>query len=230
MSFAMTFSPSPYPKPPRQLHDPDYVRPVDTRYVDPLEVIWLATATRLGLTIRRDPNVFSMTDGTGMLWFSTKEHLDEDDNLGQMLFHELCHWVTSGVESFAQRDWGFPTDDVTLPLEHATLRLQAWWSGRHGLRAWMYPTGGYRQYAERIPHDPTQPLDDSPWEAEVRALTLRAIERAHAPPFWEPINTALQATAALHGVLSPFMKDYRSEHEGDTLPLHWALTAHPPER
>ena len=216
-------------RPPPHLHDPAYERPVATRYVDPLEVVWLSTATRLGLTVRRDPEVFSMTDGQGMLWFSTREHLDEDDNLGQMLFHEICHWVTNGIETFAERDWGFPLYDGTCPLEHAALRLQAWWSGRHGLRGWMGPTGAYRQYYEQIPDDALQPIDDTPWEAAVREAASRAVETAHHPRVWQPVERALAATAQLRALTEPFAEDYRSEHPEDGLPLHWGH-AHPSDR
>lgn len=219
-------APPPSPTCPAHLHDDAYERPVTTRYVDPLEVIWLATATRLGLTIRRDPNVFSMTDGEGMLWFSTREHLDEDDNLAQMLFHELVHWITNGTETFHQRDWGFPLYDGLDPREHAALRLQAWWSGRHGLREWMGPTGGYRQYYAQIPDDPLHAIDDSRWEAAVVALAKDAVSRAQGAPFWAPIEAALTATAQLRSSLAPFAADYRSEHPEDPLPLHW-LQRHP---
>lgn len=215
--------------PPLHLHDPEYERPVNTRYVDPLEVIWLATATRLGLTIRRNPEVFSMSDGTGMLWFSTREHLDEDDNLGQMLFHEVCHWVTNGIETFDQRDWGFPLYDGTCPKEHAALRLQAWWSARHGLRGWMGPTGWYRQYYEQIPADPLAPIDDTPWEAAVGTLARAAVQTARHPRVWGPVDAALAATAQLRALTQPFQQDYRPERSDDALPLHWQLR-HPTDR
>jgi len=207
--------------PPTRFHDESWERPVRSRYVDPTEVIWLATATRLGLTIRRDPAVYSMTDGAGSLWFSTRDHLDEDDNLGQMLFHEICHWVTNGIDSFDQRDWGFPLYDGTCPKEHAALRLQAWWSGRHGLRAWMSPTGAYRQYTDQLPPDPLAPLDDSPWEQAVVELALQAVETARHPRVWGPVEAALGATAGLRLALEPFVDDYRTEHADDSLPLLW---------
>lgn len=192
-----------------------------SRYIDPLEVIWLATATRLGLTIRRDPAVYSMTNGEGALWLSTREHLDEDDNLAQMLFHEVCHWVTNGIDTFDERDWGFPLYDGTCPKEHAALRLQAWWSGRHGLRAWMGPTGSYRQYYDQLPDDPLAPLDDSPWERAVVALAGHAVETARHPRVWGPVEAALAATSALRLALAPFAAAYRSEHPSDPLPLLW---------
>jgi hypothetical protein len=209
------------PRPSLQLHDPAYVRPVAARYVDPVEVIWLATATRLGLTIRRDPGIFSMTDGSGTLWFSTREHLDEDDNLAQMLFHELCHWITNGLHTFTERDWGFPLYDEEDVREHGCVRLQCWWASRHGLRAFFGPTSQYRQYYEQVPADPLEPLEDSDWERAVVACAAEAIRRAQGEPWWGPVDAALAATAQARALLAPFADDYRSEHEGDALPLLW---------
>lgn len=206
---------------PQQHHDPDYVRPIHSRYVDPVEVVWLSTATRLGLTVRRDPDIFSMTDGTGLMALGPRTDLDEDDCLAQMFFHEICHWITNGAETFGERDWGFPLLGPHDPREHACLRLQAWWSARHGLRAQFGPTGQYRQYYDRIPSDPLQPIDGSDWEAEVVALAQQAITRAQGEPWWDPIEAAMAATQAIVGVLRPFVSDYRSEWPGDDLPLIW---------
>ncbi|MFT5679642.1 MAG: hypothetical protein ACI8RZ_000546 [Myxococcota bacterium] len=209
---------------PPQHHDPDYTRPIRARYVDPVEVIWLATATRLGLTIRRNPDIFSMTDGTGLLALGPRKDLDEDDCLTQMLFHEICHWITNGRETFHERDWGFPLWGPLDVREHASLRLQAWWSGRHGLRAQFGPTGLFRQYYDRIPADPFAPIDDTQWEADVIATARQAIARAQGEPWWQPIEAAMAATRAIQLAIAPFADDYRSEHAEDPLPLLWTRT------
>lgn len=212
------------PPVPTQHHDPDYVRPIRARYVDPVEVIWLATATRLGFTIRRNPDIFSMTDGTGLLALGPRDDLDEDDCLTQMLFHEICHWITNGLETFHERDWGFPLWGPLDVREHASLRLQAWWSARHGLRAQFGPTGLFRQYYDRIPEDVLQPIDDTPWEAAVIASARQAIAQAQGAPWWQPIEEAMAATAAIKATITPFLDDYRSEHVEDALPLLWSRT------
>ena len=206
---------------PTHQHDPLYERPVRSRYLDPVELIWLATARRLGLYIRRDPAIFSMTDGTGLLALGDRESLDADDSLAQMVFHELCHWITNGLETFGERDWGFPLWDDVDPREHACLRLQAELSGRHGLREWMGPTGGFRQYYDRIPADTLQPIDDSPWEAQVVAVAREAFARADGPPWTGPVNEALAATAAIRGVVKPFLAEYATEIADDPLPSLW---------
>jgi len=207
---------------PPHLHDKGYTRPVRSRYVDPVDVIWLSTATRLGMTIRRDPDIYSMTDGTGLLALGPRADLDEDDCLAQMVFHELCHWVTNGLDSFHERDWGFPLSTAVDPREHACIRLQAWWSGRHGLREMFGHTGDYRQYYDGLPDDPLEPIDDTPWEAGVVTTAIEAVRRAQEAPWWAPIEAALAATRALRDTIEPFSADYRSEHDGDALPLMWS--------
>lgn len=208
---------------PERFHDPRYERPVLARYVDPVEVVWLAAARRLGLTLRRDAAIFSMTDGSGTLWLSTREHLDADDCLAQMLFHELCHWVTNGPETFRERDWGFPLYDEEDVREHGCLRLQAWWAGRHGLRGQMGPTGQYRQYYDQLPDDPLAALDDSPWDRAVCACAQEAVARAQTAPFWTPIEAALSATRALRDLIDPFLADAHDHPDApdSPLPLLW---------
>lgn len=199
-----------------------YERPVLSRYLDPTELIWLATARRLGITVRRDPSIFSRTDGSGRLWLGPRDDLDADDTLCQMLLHELCHWVTNGVESFSEQDWGFPLNDDDDPREYACLRLQAWWAERHGLRGMLGPTGIYRQYYDRLPADVLEPLDASEWEARIVRLAAEAIERAQRPPFAPAVEQALAATAELRGVVGRFLDAYTTELEADPLPSLWS--------
>ncbi|MFT4974726.1 MAG: hypothetical protein ACI8S6_000609 [Myxococcota bacterium] len=206
---------------PPQHHDESYERPICSRYMDPVDVIWLATATRLRLTIRRDPDIFSMTDGTGLLALGPRSDLDPDDCLAQMFFHEVCHWITNGAETYHQRDWGFPLWGPLDVREHASLRLQAWWSARHGLRTQLGPTGLFRQYYDRIPTDPLHPIDDTDWEAAVVKVAEDAIQRAQQGLWWQPVEAAMAATAAIQQAIAPFAADYHSEHPDDPLPLSW---------
>jgi len=198
-----------------------YERPILSRYLDPLELLWLATARRLGFTVRRDPAIFSRTDGSGMLWLGPRADLDPDDTVSQMLFHEICHWATNGVETFHEEDWGFPLEEYDDPREFASLRLQAWWADRYGLRGMFGPTGKYRQYFDRLGADPLAPLDASPEEAEIVAIAHVALATAQRPPFAPTVDAALQATAALKGIVAPFLADYMTELDGDALPSLW---------
>ena len=89
----------------------------------------------------RTPDAYAATDGRGTLAIGSIETLDADDSLAQMIFHELCHSLVEGEESFARADWGM---DNTGPdhdwREHACLRVQWVLTGRHGLRAVFAPT------------------------------------------------------------------------------------------
>lgn len=197
-------------------------RPILARYLDPSELIWLATCRRLGLTVRRDPSIFSRTDGRGMLWLGPRSDLDPDDSVQQMVFHELCHWITNGVDSAQQEDWGFPLSDTDDPREFACLRLQAWLADLYGLRTIFGPTGQYRAYYDRIPPDPLEPLDDGADEALIVRLAAAAIARSRAAPFQPHLDAALQATAALRDTVTPFLDAYATEVDGDDLPSLWA--------
>lgn len=210
---------------PAEHDDPDWQRPVRSRYVDPLELVWLSTAHRLGLRLRRDPAIYSMTDGTGLLALGPRADLDPDDSLSQMVLHEICHWITNGADSFEQRDWGFPLWDNIDVREHACLRLQCWLASRYGIRELCAPTSGFRQYYDKLPVDALQPLDESEWEASVTRIARQAVQRAQGEPWWPHLRPALEASSAIHGLLAPFLDDYRSEHEGDELPPLWAVSS-----
>ena len=199
----------------------NYERPILSRYVDPVELIWLSTAKELGLTIRRNPSIFSATDGSGLLELGPRTDLDADDTLAQMVLHEICHWVTNGKDTFEERDWGFPLDIELDPREHACLRLQAWWTGHHGLREVMAPTSSFRDYYNRIPDNPLEPMDDSEWELNVVGLAKEAIQRGQTDPWVGPVNRALEATRQVGGCIRPFLKYYATEEEGDILPSLW---------
>jgi hypothetical protein len=199
----------------------EYVRPIRARYRDPLDLIWLATAKRLGLHVRRNPAIFSATDGTGLLELGPFSTLDPDDTTAQMILHELCHWITNGLETFRERDWGFPLDAELDWREHSCLRLQAAITGRYGLREMLAPTSQFRAYYDSIPEDVYAPLDDSAGEAEVVALARVAVRRADGEPWKAPMHEALVATRRLREALDPFLVDYATDLENDPLPSLW---------
>jgi hypothetical protein len=182
----------------------------------------MSTARELGLALRRDPSIFSMTDGTGLLALGPREDLDPDDTAAQMIFHELCHWITNGVDSYDLRDWDFPVGQEDDVREYATQRLQAALADSVGLRRFFGPTGMYREYYDRIPADPFAPLDDSPREAWICREGRRSLEDAAGPPWAPALQRALQATAALRAAMEPFLAHYQTDIEGDTLPSLWA--------
>jgi hypothetical protein len=203
-------------------------RHIDARYRDPLDVIWLATAKRLGLRIRRSGEVYASTDGEGLLTLSDAGGFDPDDTLAQMVLHEVCHWVINGEDSYHRPDWGFELDWEVDWREYATQRLQAAWADRYGLRAFFGSTGTYRVYYDRLGVDPLAPLAESEEESHICVQARAAFVQAQQPPWGPALDAALRATAQLQGVLRPFMPDYASDEEGDALPCLWGTSAATP--
>lgn len=196
-------------------------RDIHSRYRDPLEVIWLATASRLGLTVRRSKDVYACTDGKGLLTLSDPSGFDPDDTLAQMVLHEVCHWVINGEDSYHKPDWGFELDWEVDWREYATQRLQAAWADRHGLRSFFGSTGTYRAYYDLLGEDPMAPLDEGEGEAHICAQAAAALQRSQTSPWASPMERALRATAALQGIVTPFIKDYAPDEEGDELTSLW---------
>lgn len=201
-----------------------YERPIRSRYQDPVDVVWYATARRLGLRVRRNPAIFSSTDGTGLLELGPRSTLDPDDSAAQMIFHEICHWIINGVDTFSERDWGFPLDGDLDWREHACLRLQAALSGAHGLRTVLAPTSQFREYYDTIPADPfaPNPAHEAEREARVCARARQAWADAAGDPWGVVVPQALAATAALRAAVAPFLDSYATDLDDDALPSIWS--------
>ncbi len=171
-------------------------RVVTRRYEDPLSLVWLGAAQRIGLHVVRTPDAYAATDGRGTLAIGEPAQLDADDSVAQMVFHELCHSLIEGPDSFTVPDWGM---DNTGPdhdwREHACLRLQWIITGRYGLRGLFAPTTDFRLFWDSLAASGVDPLADRA-DVSVRAAIVglrRAATKPWAPAFLE----ALQATAAI---------------------------------
>lgn len=206
-----------------------YERPIRSRYLDPVELVWLATARRLGLRVRRNPAIFSATDGKGLLELGPLSTLDADDSTAQMIFHEICHWVVNGVGAKDERDWGFALDDELDWREHACLRVQAALADVHGLRQVLAPTSQFREYFDAIPADPFEPVPDperfgsgTEREARVCARAREAFAEAHGDPWGAVVPAAIAATAAIRAAVAPFLPDYATDLDDDALPSLWS--------
>lgn len=166
-------------------------RKIETRYRDPLDLVWLETAQRLGIEVRRSSDVYAAWDGQH-LTLSDEAGFDRDDSLAQMIFHELCHALTEGEEAFSQPDWGLDNvGEGDLWREHACLRLQAALAARHGLRQILAPTTEHRVYYDALPVDPL--AGDEPAAEAAREALPRALEG----PWATALERALAATAAI---------------------------------
>ena len=176
-------------------------RDVTHRYVDPLAQVWLGAARAIGLRVTRTPDAYAATDGRGTLAIATDDALDADDSLAQMIFHELCHSLVEGEESFARTDWGM---DNTGPdhdwREHACLRTQWVLTGRHGLRALFAPTTEFRTtFWNHLSGDVLADRTDRSTQAAIAAL-----RRAAQPPWAPALDDALVATARIAAEVARF--------------------------
>ncbi len=158
--------------------------------------MWLGTARRIGLRVVRTPDAYASTDGRGTLAIGDDATLDRDDSLAQMIFHELCHSLVEGEESFARPDWGM---DNTGPdhdwREHACLRVQWILTGRYGLRTLFAPTTDFRAFWDETLAMSDDVLADRT-DPSVQAAIL-ALRRTEKPPWAPHLAEALAATARI---------------------------------
>jgi Fe-S-cluster containining protein len=205
-------------------------RVVTHRYVDPLSEIWLATAARLGLEVRRVADSYASTDGAGVMQIAESSALDPDDSLAQMVFHEICHSLVEGEESFARVDWGIDNTAIDLEhvwREHACLRTQWVLSGRYGLRVIMAPTTDFRAFWDQLGDDVLADRSDLSVQA-----AMVAIGRAARSPWAPVVVEALQATARISGAIATVRDRVRAPKRAaaDTeLPSLWTALTPAPE-
>ncbi len=175
-------------------------RRIEHRYDDPVAVIWLDAAARLGMHVVRSDDVYASWDGAGTLSIAESAHFDADDSLAQMIFHEICHALVAGDRRH-QSDWGLTNDDDRdLVFEHATHRLQAALAAPHGLRDFLAVTTDWRPYWDGLPRDPLADGDDPAIE-----IAQRAHLRSTRPPWQAVLNDALHATAKLADMMRPLV-------------------------
>jgi hypothetical protein len=168
-------------------------RMVTQRYDDPLSLIWIDAAQRIGLQVVRTPDAFAASDGAGQLAIANHSQLDADDSLAQMIFHELCHSLVEGPDSFAKADWGMDnTGSNDDWREHACLRLQLVLARRYGLPTLFAPTTDFREFWQQL-LAAADPLADRTL-LSVRSAIVGLRRVATAP--WHPfVAQTLQATS-----------------------------------
>ncbi len=171
-------------------------RAVTYRYIDPLTQVWVTAARRIGLRVVRTPDAYAASDGRGTLSIGDDATLDADDSLAQMIFHELCHSLVEGEESFTAPDWGMGMTEYGGPddwREHACLRVQWILTGRHGLRRLFAPTTEFRtSFWDNLSGDVLSDRTDRSVQAAIAGL------RRVAHPPWSPALTeALAATSRI---------------------------------
>jgi hypothetical protein len=167
-------------------------------YLDPLDAIWLTVANRIGFRVQRSAEVYASTDGKGVMTIGAPSTLDPDDCLAQMILHELCHSLIEGEGSLDVPDFGLDNEsERDVAREHACLRLQAWLTGKYGLRGVLAPTTDFRSYYDGLPEDPFAD-DGDPVTRAAKLGAARSKEAPWAPHLWE----GLEATAKILEVAS----------------------------
>ena len=173
---------------------------LDRRYQDPLDLIWIHAAARLGMRVVRSEEVYAAWDGRAELTLTASGGFDPDDSLAQLIFHEICHALTEGPERVHVVDWGLEnTDRRDLVREHACHRVQAALADPFGLRELLAVTTVYRPYYDALPPEPLAPGAD-PAIPIARAGHRRGV----SGPWAAPIAEALRATAQLAAIVAPF--------------------------
>ena len=174
-------------------------RAVEGVYRDPLELIWLGALERLGWRLVRSDQVFASWDGRDTLTLSSAEHMDADDSLAQLIFHELCHALIEGPEAWRSPDWGLENQDHRhLPNELACHRLQATLASRYGLRELLAVTTDWRPHYDALPHDPMAPCElAGELDAEAITLAQQGLRRAQEEPWRAALHEALTRTQRL---------------------------------
>lgn len=181
-------------------------RAVTQSYQDPLDAIWIKTAERMGLRVRRGPDSYATTDGAGTLTLTDPSGMDQDDCLAQMILHEICHYMVQGPASIGWIDWGLDNEGtIHTEFEHACLRLQAALLTPLGLRNALAPTTDFRAYYDALPHDPFE--ERSPNERESITRARAAYARRNRPPFRNHLEDALGATSRILHETHAFLGD-----------------------
>lgn len=168
-------------------------RVIDRQYQDPVDLIWLRAAADLNLNVQRSAEAYAAYDGKGNLTISVADEFDADDSLAQMIFHEICHWLVSGINARDLPDWGLSnTSNRDLVYEYACHRLQAALSAPFGLRAFMAVTTSWRPYWDGLPENPLEDGDDP-----AIAIAQTGFKLAKTQPFESVLTRSLSATAAI---------------------------------
>jgi hypothetical protein len=194
-------------------------RSIDYLYKDPLDLIWTASAQRLGWNVVRSDEVFASWDGVKVLTISSRDEGDADDHLGQMIFHEMCHALIEGERGYSQVDWGLSNfDERDIDREYACHRLQAALADEYKLRAFLAVTTDWRPYYDALPpspllegsmiaQDPRGLLSGEDWlkrERAVISIARHGAQLSTQSPWREALHQALSTTAQLRALITPF--------------------------
>jgi len=218
----------------------EFLRRPTHRYDDPLALVWIACAERVGFRIERTPNAYASTDGRGTIFIGTDEILDPDDSPAQMILHELCHALVEGETGEKQVDWGLSGTGGRNPWrEHACLRLQAYLADSAGLRDFFAPTTDFRvSFWKSLPADPFTASPEEGGRRERSCVAARLAAWRASQRRWAPhLSEALAASAAIAALVpqahgnSAIVSAACAENgriEKSAMPSLWTTVAGPP--
>jgi hypothetical protein len=213
------------------------MRTIHTRYEDPLDRLWITCAERVGLSLVREPGAYASTDGRGTLKISVAEELDPDDSLAQMIFHELCHALVEGPQSFEKIDWGLDnTGDDDVLREHACVRVQAFLTRSRGLGTVLAPTTDFRLFHDALGPDPfvrseaEHAFNDALGAQRSIVLAKKALARVGTHPWSPHLIEALDATAAIARTLAPWAEARTARGSAAERPSLWTSLEAPAPR
>lgn len=202
----------------------NFLRRPSHQYADPLARVWIACAEAVGFKIQRTQDAYASYDGRGTLLIGDDAQFDPDDNLAQMILHELCHALVEGDAGETQVDWGLDNTRQGHPWrEHGCLRLQAYLAGSVGLRDFFAPTTDYRvTFWNTLGADPFSAPPEHGGRRERGCVAGRIAAWRASLPRWAPLWKALQASAIIATQVPRRLRDDAA------LPSLWAETATPP--
>lgn len=167
-----------------------------------MSLIWLRTAQRLNMQVKRSNEAFASWDGESTLSLAQDHDLDMDDCLAQMILHEICHALIEGDAGQALPDWGLENvDDRDEVHEFACLRLQAALTRPYGLQEFLAPTTDWRWYYDQLPVDPLVGADPASTLAQQGHL------RSQEEPWCSALSAVLSATQDLARILRGFVPE-----------------------
>jgi len=208
-----------------------FLRQPSHAYEDPLAHIWRVCAARVGFTVVRSREAYASSDGQGRLLIATDDQFDPDDNLGQMILHELCHALIEGDAGERAPDWGLDNTRMGNPWrEHACLRLQAWLADSVGLREFFAPTTDFRvTFWESLPADPFAAPAESGRRRDRSCVAARIGAWRASQPRWAPhLTDALRATAQIAACLPGDDAGQPGNERGQALSSLWNTAAPAP--
>lgn len=207
-----------------------FIRLATHRYEEPLALIWSRCAEHVGFRVVRTRDAYASSDGRGTLLVATDDQFDPDDNLGQMIFHELCHALVEGEAGESLPDWGLDNTRMGNPWrEYACLRLQAWLADSVGLRAFFAPTTDFRvTFWNTLGADPFAVPPENGGQREQSCVAGRiAAWRACQARWHLPLQAALQASAHIAAAIRD-CPGANAPSSTQGLPSLWETTSIPP--